>query len=271
MAKKEKTKNSTFKVISEACVLNIDNTLKIAKIAQVTDLNELLFLGSNRPLNKTHVSRMYDSILSIGIVRLPVVIKTNFKLYRGDGQHLFEAMSLAGAKSFRFFLVEAETEEEAFKIIAMLNSTQKRFTTINYIDGWANYNSDYKTMQSFYKTYKLSNGVMAELLTGLPAQDALKVIKGGKLKVTDMELAKEKILFMYDLMNRTQHKMGSRGCEGIIDLFNVFGADLLIAKKEQFFKSVKKILTTLNLIDEPLKERSDYLRLFTMALQKCKE
>ena len=126
-----------------------------------------LLAGINRPVTPAHVTKISTSIQKNGNARAVIIVKVDFidgvmKSYIIDGQHLFFAL-LRNNMDIPYVTMEVKNKEELVETIALLNTSSKSWTTMDYVSAWSSIVPDYVVLSKMYKTYDLELGQIAEL------------------------------------------------------------------------------------------------------------
>lgn len=108
-------------------------------ISASKDYNAFLFFAFNRPIDKTHVNKLKESMLERGFVGSIIVIKTIHNGIEGyyvlEGQHRFTAAKELGIE-FKYEVVEVE-EKDLASYIAEVNNSSKAWGTKQFLDVWS--------------------------------------------------------------------------------------------------------------------------------------
>ena len=159
-----------------------------------------LLAGINRDIIPSHVTKICNSVDSMGIIR-PVVVST-FDFLDGkdvtyiiDGQHLYTSC-LRLNLDVPYVEVKIDTVEELVEKIALLNASSKSWILQDYIKSWKIVNKDYVVLQSLYQRYDIELCQVAQILHyGYVQQSRTgsggisKIIKKGELSVKDLKVA----------------------------------------------------------------------------------
>lgn len=117
----------------------------------------------NRNIDGKHVAKLKKSITRFGVLRDSITVRAPFigpYLYTLDGQHLHQAC-IELNESVRSKVVSVSSEKELIAFISDMNSTSKKWDTIDYINSWsANGNEDYKFILSVLNRYNLSAPIL---------------------------------------------------------------------------------------------------------------
>jgi hypothetical protein len=170
--------------------------------------------GINRTVKPGHVSKMAQSIASMGILRPVIVATMNFidgtkQTYIIDGQHLY----LAGIRlntDMEYKEIVIKDMKELIEKIALLNNSSKSWTLQDYIVAWQNLSADYKTLMTCFNTYDIEMCQLGEILHyGITLRVApgsstiVKVIKDGNFKIKDYKSSKVLLDYITDMLKVT--------------------------------------------------------------------
>ena len=158
------------------------------------------FLECNREIIPGQVTKLAESINKMGIIRPIVVANIDFidgqkKLYVVDGQHLFYAL-LRNGLDFPYIEIKIESYEELIEKMALLNSSSKSWTMLDYVHTWGCIKEDYKKLKKFFNTYDFDLVSLASVLYGNgPIEGGYfsTKIKKGKFKI---ENEKESVVLL---------------------------------------------------------------------------
>lgn len=138
--------------------LPIVKTIRITPKDYQHKLNTLPSL-INRPIVKSHVNKMRDSMLRNGVLRDIVLVYTDIftgkmKYYIADGQHLTDALVDLDA-TFHAKIVTASSLEDLVTLIADVNNTSKAWNNIDFLNAWcATGKTDYIYLRNVINTNK---------------------------------------------------------------------------------------------------------------------
>ncbi len=171
-----------------------------------------LLAGINRPIVPSHVTKISTSIQRKGNARPVIIVRISFidgtpKDYIIDGQHLFFAL-LRNNMDIPYVVMDVKDKADLVETIALLNSSSKSWTTMDYVSAWASVSDDYKVLADLYNTYDLETSQIAELLhTGTIAirnraggSGIFTTIKKGEFKVLDKEDSIDKLNKIQDVL-----------------------------------------------------------------------
>ena len=154
----------------------------------------------NRSIRPSQVTTISKSINLMGVLRPIIVAKFTYLdkegMYIIDGQHLYHAL-LRNNMDFPYIEIEVTSDKDLVEKIALLNSSSKSWTLLNYIQAWSYTNVDYKILMRHFNTYDLEIQQVASILhnltlSGLSAGGGSrisKVIKTGQFNVLDEQKA----------------------------------------------------------------------------------
>jgi hypothetical protein len=183
-----------------------------------------LLAGINRPVVPSHVTKISNSIQRKGNARPVIIVRISFidgtpKDYIIDGQHLFFAL-LRNNMDIPYVIMDVEDKADLVETIALLNSSSKSWTTMDYVSAWASVSDDYKVLADLYNTYDLETAQIAELLhTGTIAiknragSGIFTTVKKGEFRVLDKEDSIDKlnkiqeVLKIVPRMDRTSNSL----------------------------------------------------------------
>lgn len=164
----------------------------ISKILTTSNYNMFSKIDGNRLINKLNYKRIKESIED-EYLPIPIIVNENFEVI--DGQHRLEA-----CKELKIPVYYVIIYGLTLKHVQKLNSISKRWSTKDYLDGYADMGkSDYIIFRDFINEYKLGDTVTLMLLMNLttkPNGDHIIDFKCGKFKVVDFlsaELTAKKI------------------------------------------------------------------------------
>jgi hypothetical protein len=183
-----------------------------------------LLAGINRPVVPSHVTKISNSIQRKGNARPVIIVRISFidgtpKDYIIDGQHLFFAL-LRNNMDIPYVIMDVKDKADLVETIALLNSSSKSWTTMDYVSAWASVSDDYKVLADLYNTYDLETAQIAELLhTGTIAiknragSGIFTTVKKGEFRVLDKEDSIDKlnkiqeVLKIVPRMDRTSNSL----------------------------------------------------------------
>lgn len=261
-----------MKQISKEKVVVSDNGMKIVypSVWETSDVSELNFIPSNRPVNPSHIRNMFDSVVNMGVLRDLVVVRCNFKLYVGDGQHLKECLKMLGGVPFRFKLIDVDTELDVFQIVTKMNTTQKRFTFRNFIMGWSIFKPEYKVLLQYSEKYKIVDTVLCSILTGQPISTAKNSIKNGTFEIKDLSYVTKMLDSIYKFQTLTGFKLERYGSEGLYEFISGITMDSYLKREEQFINESKKFVTEKGISHTTFGDTKTYIQFFSKIWELVK-
>lgn len=156
----------------------------------------------NRAIIPSHVTKMAESIMKLGILRPVVVAYLDFKgvkdYYIIDGQHLYHALIRLGY-DIPYVVVDIKNDEELIETLALVNNSSKSWTMTDYVQAWGFTNNDYKTLVKHFNVYDLEMCTIAGILHGR-TENISKTVKTGKFKVNNEEKALKLMDYTTDML-----------------------------------------------------------------------
>lgn len=154
-----------------------------------------LLAGINRPITPGQVTKIAESINKMGNIRPIVVAIISFitgkpTKYIIDGQHLFNAL-IRNNLPIEYVLIEVTDVKDLVEKIALLNSSSKSWTLLDYITSWTAVSNDYKKLLHYYHVYDFELSFLATVLMNKRVNktaggDSIsKYIKRGEFKISE--------------------------------------------------------------------------------------
>jgi hypothetical protein len=205
----------------------------------------------NRAIIPAHVTKMAESIMKLGILRPVVVANLDFKGVKDDyiidGQHLYHALLRLGY-DIPYVTIDVNDNEDLIAALALLNNSSKSWTMQDYVQAWGFTNPDYKTLIKHFNVYDLELSIIATILHG-KIENMSKVIKTGKFKVNNENVAVELMNFTTDLLKiiPRQDRSSNRRCVNSYIMFVYHNFDKYDHPK--FLVKVKKNIARLEFIN----------------------
>lgn len=153
--------------------------------------------GINRPVRPDQVTKLANSINRMGNIRPIVVSSISFitgkaTKYIIDGQHLFNAL-LRNNLPIEYVEIHVKNLEDLVEKIALLNSSSRSWTIIDYVTAWSCVSEDYKKLFKYFNIYDFELNILATVLAGKSLGSSVsgtttsvgKAIKAGKFLITD--------------------------------------------------------------------------------------
>lgn len=164
------------------------------KIEKTEDYTLFKKINGNRALNKSHISRLIQSISqnAESIKYTPIVVNEDYEII--DGQHRLEAI-----KKLNLPVYYIMHEGLGLMNVQGLNSMSKSWTPMDFARSYAEIgNKHYKTYIEFKQKYKLNHDILLAYL-GLDDATTGVMFKSGKLKVRDPRSSHDLCLALIDL------------------------------------------------------------------------
>lgn len=151
-----------------------------------------ILAGINRPIIPNQVTKLAESIKTMGIVRPVVIAYLNFIAnvrlpYVIDGQHLLNALIKLGL-DIPYVTIEVKDKKDLVEKIAKLNSSSKSWTMLDYIVAWSSINPQYKKLGEYYQIHDIELGILASILSGnvgTSGGQMTRKLKRGEFKIVD--------------------------------------------------------------------------------------
>lgn len=173
------------------------------------EIEKLHRLPFNREVKMKHVTSLLNSMTEFGILRLPVIIRTNVfgrqKDYIIDAQHMVSALIKANQKTVDCIVVEENDVTKIIKTMAVLNNTASLWKLDDYVNAFAHMPG--KEAYNLLKIHHLSTGfnytVSATILAG-----SEKTIKKGLFKIncSDADDITSKVIELSSIFNTNNVK-----------------------------------------------------------------
>lgn len=194
----------------------------------VTQLKKLVsgigLLPFNRKISDKHVEKMRNSLMSCGMLRLPVLGELEYEnntLAIIDGQHLITALTQIPryrGKKITCMVRKYKNKAEVIRDIAKLNNTQKAWKDEDYLDAWYQYGVDnqkyypyYNEMHRLYNKTSISCGLAIDIFT---SQNVGKQeFKNGRLTFFDPVFSR-RLLFLADNL-KNKHNLAAFALQGL--------------------------------------------------------
>lgn len=223
--------------------------MEVLNLKQKESLSYLA--GINRPINPAQVTKLAESISKMGNIRPIVVANISFitgkaTKYIIDGQHLFNALIRNGLP-IEYVLIEVSNTKDLVEKIALLNSSSKSWTLVDYITSWQVVSNDYKKLFQYYNIYDFELSFLAGVLMNKNVtarnagqQTVTKFIKRGEFKISDEQKNVEILNKLTDVLkiiprlNRQENKFL---CSEYVDFLRV---NLSKYNHEKFLENLQK-------------------------------
>tara|TARA_R110000803_G_scaffold147434_1_gene213000 strand:+ start:276 stop:1121 length:846 start_codon:yes stop_codon:yes gene_type:complete len=185
------------KKITKVTVDFLNNKYSKTAIESSYDYELFSLLPNNRPIKQAHIKRLVDKI-KIKDLKQPIQINEEFQIL--DGQHRFYAYQQLKL-SIPYFINNSVSEAD----IAVLNSTTSKWSDKDYLHYWLGKEKEeninhgaYQTLNWFLNKYKVVLPMGVFLLSSIPHVKTAG-FREGKLKIRNLELAKERAEFIISL------------------------------------------------------------------------
>jgi hypothetical protein len=162
----------------------------------------------NRDIKPGQVTTIAYSVEKMGVIRPIVAAEFTYLgkkgLYIIDGQHLYHAL-LRNNMDFPYVEIKIESDRDLVEQIALLNSSSKSWTLLDYIQAWSYVNPHYKTLMKHFNTYDLEILQIASILhcnrvgAGQDGSTISRLIKKGQFNVIN----EEKCIKLFDCITDT--------------------------------------------------------------------
>ncbi len=143
----------------------------LSKIKWVSGKTILYYLaGINRGINPSQVTKLAKSLEKMGIIRPIVCCEIDFingkkQLYIIDGQHLFNALLRMGW-GIPYVIIDVKDKKELVETIALLNSSSKSWTMVDYVNAWSSLKEEYVKLNHYFQVYDMEVSFIAGVLSG---------------------------------------------------------------------------------------------------------
>lgn len=139
------------------------STITITKKEVGELLKQENLLPFNRKIKENHASGIRESILTYGLIKLPVIVVLKYdknKRAIGDGQHTLTGVySLMKPKDLvEVSVVKCDTKRDVIDLIAKLNTTGKGWILNDFLHSWLNFGYDNEQ----YPNYEMLKNRMEE-------------------------------------------------------------------------------------------------------------
>ncbi len=161
----------------------------------------------NRDIKPGQVTTISYSVEKMGVIRPIVAAEFTYLgkkgLYIIDGQHLYHAL-LRNNMDFPYVEIKVENDRDLVEKIALLNSSSKSWTLLDYIQAWTFVNPQYKTLMKHFNTYDLEILQVASILHSnkvsvIADSNISKIVKTGEFNVIN----EEKCIELFDCITDT--------------------------------------------------------------------
>lgn len=206
-------------------------------------------LEFNRSIQPRHVAKMSRSVMSCGLLRLPVIGDVSAFDDRGtaiiDGQHLISAITKLPKKhsvqEIDVIFKVYPTKKSVISDIAILNNTQKTWNDTDYLDAWLKYGKD---NVSHYMNYYELNNLFRNTFKGLPIGVVVELFAESKKGFREGELVFRDWNFSFKVAQiahilKSKHKKPAHTLSGLVK----WSRQRHAAKKETDFVKLESRLS----------------------------
>ena len=153
---------------------NYNKELKYSELKDM--LKQKNLISFNRKISKQHSKELGKSLKQWGLLRSPIVgdvssFDNNRKYVIVDGQNLTKALVDLGFNNkqpVNCIIKEYKNKQELITDISILNTTQKKWSDLNFLDAWYNYGNDnIKYWSNYSHLYRLNYDVYPKLSIGI--------------------------------------------------------------------------------------------------------
>lgn len=204
--------------------------------------------GINRDVIPSQVTKLAQSIETIGIIRPVVVSDISFLDEKGtyilDGQHLFYALMRADM-DIPYIKIVVSDKKDMINKISLLNSSSRSWALKDYITAWANISIEYKKLQYYFNTYDFEMCLLSDILMGNQINakgggTGVRKIKRGEFKVFNESAKKELLDCLTDILKilpRMDRFQNLYVCKEFVKFYNELGKGYI---HEKLLKSLEK-------------------------------
>ena len=221
---------------------------KIIGIAKVYNYSKIINAEGNRDLT-TGVKTLRDSIDENGVVTSITAVMHKGKFYIVDGWHRKYILEEKGLP-VSITLVKA-TLKEINNILIILNTSQKSWTPVNFLNNWVQVSGDpnYIALQEVYNHYKVSINTLIKIYNyKTPQTHNESMFKSGEWEMSSKYLGDKVLIYASELEEKTKFTfaMNSRFLDGFVECVSKKGYD-----QDRMIKQAKKYPNDINHLDKP--------------------
>lgn len=178
------------------------------------EIEKLHRLPFNREVKMKHVTSLLNSMSEFGILRLPVIIRTNVfgrqKDYIIDAQHMVSALIKINQKTVDCIVIEENDVTKIIKTMAVLNNTASLWKLDDYVNAFAHMPG--KEAYNLLKIHHLSTGFTYTVSATILAGSEKNVKKGTfKINCSDADDITSKVIELSSIFNTNNAKF-QRAC-----------------------------------------------------------
>jgi hypothetical protein len=153
-------------------------------IIQMLMIKHLKTLPFNRAINMKHITALLNSMITYGILRVPVILRTTIfgkkDDYILDAQHMVSALIKADVKEVPCIVIEENNITQIINTMAALNNTLSTWKIDDYVNAFTHMpgKEDYKLLKVHHLSTGFNYTVSSKILNGTTGG-----IKNGKFKL----------------------------------------------------------------------------------------
>jgi hypothetical protein len=164
------------------------------QVEKTKEYDKFKYLVGNRPLNKSHLKKLKESIEKSNHLNLhPIIVNQNYEII--DGQHRLECARQIGCE---IFYIKSDSIKDEHLIECNVN--QKSFEVENYIDFFAvkEKKEEYIQLRDMLKSSELKPKALLTLILGTVSANLLEFLKTGKFRFPTKDDPLEVLNFFFD-------------------------------------------------------------------------
>lgn len=205
----------------------------MGSIKNSTDYSWFKFLGNNRKLSKRHINNLRDQFAEYGNITEISPILVNDKGFIIDGQHRF---ALCQELNLPVFYNEVDSKKE---ITPAINSNQKRWAAVDYLNFFAPFKKEYRLLSEFMQRNEISYSMAGPVL--FPEKSANVIfaqLTKGTLEVSDrLEEGQKRMDIIHDMHDLTGEMPTERYARGLLRCMYMDNFEI-----ERFLTKVKMMM-----------------------------
>lgn len=239
------------------------------KVLPKTSTKGFKILSSlNRTIKPAQVTKLAQSINKMGIIRPVVVTEYTYMGVKGkyiiDGQHLFHAL-IRNNMDVPYVEISVKDDADLVEKIALLNSSSKSWTLLDYIQAWGYINKNYITLMKHFQTYDLEISQIAGILHANSVSShngggsISSVIKSGKLKIIDEKQSVVIFDYITDVLKiipRMDRMSNKTFVSAYVDFYNSERK----YNHKKFCENLKAHISELRMVTSDKSELMDFLK-----------
>lgn len=171
-----------------------------------TDYGIFKNIDGNRKVNKSHVSRLVQTIERKNLLEyFPILCNEDMEVI--DGQH-----RLSAAIQLKLSVPYAKVNGLRIEDVMEINTNSKSWTMIDFINSWiALGHSDYMILKNFIETHNINPSTSAAMLAGFQSFTGgsvqSKKVRDGSFKVASLSYAEKIASQLHDLKKYCSENM----------------------------------------------------------------